>query len=167
MSTRSTMRSSTRRVCSPRIVAVARKGWTPHFHVRALSVMLMVVSRRGENFLSRSRSRELFPSAVTQPTGPPAHRPRLPVRCRQLYVCEQTSFIRGLHNCTSCNGVARTRRYPVETPRYFIQLRLCMILYDQIALQTARPTLPRCVSGVEPCINRPTHLSAQHISRQH
>ena len=92
------------------------------------------------------------------PTRPPPTSPR--AVCRQLYVCKQTSFLRGLHNCTSCNGVARTRRYPVETPRYFIQLRLCMILYDQIALQTARPTLPRCVSGVEPCINRPTHLRA-------
>ena len=67
------MRSSTRRVCSPRIVAVARKGWTPHFHVRALSVMLMVVSRRGENFLSRSRSRELFPSLSPLAHPPTAH----------------------------------------------------------------------------------------------
>jgi len=72
------MRSSTRRVCSPRIVAVARKGWTPHFHVRALSVMLMVIAPWRELSFTLEISR-IIP--VTQPTGPPAHRPRLPVRC--------------------------------------------------------------------------------------
>jgi hypothetical protein len=67
------MRSSTRRVCSPRIVAVARKGWTPHFHVRALSVMLMVIAPWRELSCSRSRSRELFPSLSPLAHPPTAH----------------------------------------------------------------------------------------------
>ena len=77
------MRSSTRRVCSPRIVAVARKGWTPHFHVRALSVMLMVIAPWRELSFSRSRSRELFPRQPTgrTPTPPTGLRDAVPPIC--------------------------------------------------------------------------------------